>query len=1742
MARKTATFKQTAGGGFNFEDKVCAWFLSHLLTDKCAFDIALGKIQQVDFQVKPDGWLLDDLLINQQLGNGEYYNIAVSVKSNSQFNTKGVSKELISDLWSQYLNDSSDVFKKNKDYLCIINAPLGSDLSKNINALLASAKETDSSKLWSRINKSKDGAFSQIQKAIFNSFSCPAPLAKKYSVKKTDIGSLLSRVMLLEFDFELDTSRDANRLIEICKSSLQKEDNQIANSLYEKLCSLRGAIATKGGFLDYNKLVAKLRDQFELKGLSSHLHDWEKISRATKLKLSSISDKIGGKVGLQRKEDFEKITETVEGSEITFLLSKSGHGKSVLAKKCAEKYIANKSKVMWVDAQSFEYGNLSHRLELQHNLEDLIQKVQDPVSYLFIDGIDRFFKESQLTPLAELLTPILDWSKSCKIILTCQTEDYGDVLERLYRKNVPLNGVVYDVKKIGMSEFLEVQQQFPALSELFKHSHLREILSNLKYLDLLAYNITQISSPGINVSLGESDIIDWLWKVEIESGENTNGLQNSRFMQILAEKQADKLTIGIATSEFEVAELAPLSVLQVKKVISEREDRLYFNHDLFGDWARYKMIRANKDKFKSFILSKSLLSPLWCKAVRLYGVYLLENGKEANEWKIAFESFDKNNPSEQIVQDLLLEATIFSASPLKHLESTWELLKANSGQILRRFLNRFLLKATLPNSQILRIAREIPGWTLAEASAYDRIPNYFYWPPVIEFIHIHETEMIEMASKNVSLITSTWLKKTPNTFVSRIEAAEIALSNAEWIFDMKLQGSIVKDDLDKEAYKAFLAGTEELPDKVIALALKLCRRLHFEKKEKNEPRDHAFSISRHFKIRDAIQWPDGPYERIDGNFEDVCLETDALYPLITLQPIRGTEILLALFIEPPTEVSDYSSHHYKLDINEPHQWFPPFYNRGPVLFFLRVHPQEALDFIIKLVNFATEQWINTFQRRQKFKDESSYTPQISVNYPDKSRTYIGDQSVYFWYRDVGNAPHSLVSILMALEKFLIDCVDENKNISSYVTLLLEKGNSVAFLGILNSIGKYKRELYGAILQPLLSVYEFYLWERMLRFGGSNVEGHQMIGSNFYNQTTRRLAKEWNELPQRKQSLQDIAISLILSGHTFTDFFNEVISKWKIRLSEIEQAGEIDPYLSNLISQFDKKNYLYETQEDKIIVTYNEPVEISDKLKDFRQSTTESSDHTFFPTNCKYDLEHNTEYTLAQIESVWVKIRNMEKLDFPDPYHYLSPKYQYIFGGIAILIAHNRIWGETHPEYLDWIKVYTGKILDEYSVELDELNTTDIGTTWGAFAARFIPELWVTDPSDRLFRKMVGTMVLKSSYDVQHLLFSNISIYLKWSDQKFVQVQNLLIRWSSYIYNYRFGPDENTDVINSQADKLLEEFIAGKTPVSLFTLAQFRIKRPKRRRRTYSFPQDEQLYAKEPGIDTDMLLHAFSSLPRITLDAEDIEYQYRLNFWKQMVEQLTFQLGDIKEDSPEIEGYPEEFDRWILKEVSHLILYMKPVDNHEYYWKPILQYGSIAYHWVDNFSLYFMLITLDNEDRYDRFFVVWHQMLDFAYESVTWKRERKYPGHRDPWYALIGLPENHMDLWDGEYSKFIERASEQIKKWLAKGWFSQEVIARLMDMLRRKSAVSLAKNGIQLMNTHLLWQAELKKKDSPQGFVLRKFEHDESLARTASYLWENHKSLIKEDENVFAPFREIVLYLVSLQNPVGLELQDRIVQE
>lgn len=1723
-----ATSKQTGGGGFHFEDKVTAYFLTKLLTNQFALDSSLGTLLKIEFQVRPDGWLLDDLLLSFQNGVAEH-KVAVSAKSNRQITANGLPADVLHDIWSQYLNINHELFDQNNDYFLFVVAPLGRSVSTNLATLIKSAQLTDAQVMAGRMATTN---FSAAEKKLFNSFVCPRSVDTDSQLSDADTCRLLSRIIVLELDFQATTSVTELQLISELTTVLRSKSKSEAIKLYQRLCGIRPEIAPHGGFIDYHRLLSKLIGEFELEGYPIYDSDWKKIIQMTDTKIANVPDKIGGRFTINRSKEVDRLNEIFKKKRFVFLTGKSGFGKTVVAKYTAVKRLSNNSKVIWIDADLLHYASLKDAVNLTYDIAELISSAVTPDNLIIVDGADRFFKDNLIDHLTPLIRQVSELEQaSWKILITCQSEDYENLLKSLYRKNLPaLESETIEINRISKTELLRVASEFPQLLNLVMHDHLSGLLSNLKYLDMITYHISNFGMLQSGDQIGESSLIDWIWQNEI-SDNGDHGAANSRFLQELAAKQANLLTMYTPITEFRIEESGPISELKRMKLVAETNDKLHFIHDLFGDWARYKTIRSNEETIQAFLLSLDLASPLWGKAIRLYGVYLLEKKQDTSGWLTLFRGLSMNDPKQKLIRMLLLEAIIFSNNTFQFLEDLWDEMKQGDGEIINQFFEQFLAKATAPDPAVLKLVDSIPGITVSELATNYRTPIYNYWFPVLKFIKTHAVDLLSISRRNCVKIITYWLENVPKGSDFRHDMAQLALNLGQWLIDQKKSGTYVYREPSKEIYRLMLKSFSEFPDEVTDLALKLSGRKELSKdQELNDSGSRSYPF--HNIGVEYVETNLGPVHTVDDDFRIACLNDADLSEIMIENPKAATEILLALLIKQRGERERSTNPTYGLE--DMHDWFPPFYTRGPFMSFLNANPNAGLLLVIELTDLATKNW-----KKQRKNPKELHA--ISIGLADGTQQkYWGDNTVYFWFRDVGNAPHCLVSALMALEKYFINQLDNEKNIVPFLELLLNQSKSVAILGILSSVGRYKPDLFTGVLKPLLAQFDIYQWEMMLPYS-SVVEQHQLIGAELLGITLAKKSIEWNKMPHRRKSIQQLAQLLFFNNPQIRNFFElSVIPQWISLRNAIEQQGYLEPYLDNLIGQFNIDNYVTVESEDYIRLEYREPESITQKLKEVRKQSDDDRDMDTFAFSISQELEKGKAFSSEEIDEIWHQVQ--QQTNRPDGRfnEIVNNRKSNIFACVAVIILNRASFKELNSNHYEWAVTQLLEEADRITYDYPNMEVMPLKQSPDSFKSIAIPRIYKQMPDDERIRRIVGIFTLTSSYPIISSFFGNLGKEFSWDDPLFVEIQNLYIERCHLIHDLDFNAWDTSGI---DFEKILkpafESFMKGDmkkvmTDLAIYQSAKEDQKFHQKRRHGVFY----SVY-KNPRLDVHALYKAFVQLPQLTEAGNTANDTFILAFYRSLIKLLTCTWGEITDDRLPLDEYVTEFDRWFAIRLSMLLPCISDLEQGKAYWEPLMSYGNLNHRWLEEFTMQLVYVNMDSE-RTEILGLHWNAMIDYAFRQKTWSNDERFQNGASLWNSLLGLSKVGLEIWRLGHVSLIATVKNQLLKWFKIQLASADETEKLCRLLKCPCGHIFLDPGLHYVNLHLKYQARLGETKVPEGFVRIPFKYNDTVAAMCSYIWEQNKFGITNNQQLFESFKEIVIHLVSIQNPTGLELQERMI--
>jgi hypothetical protein len=204
-------------------------------------------------------------------------------------------------------------------------------------------------------------------------------------------------------------------------------------------------------------------------------------------------------------------------------------------------------------------------------------------------------------------------------------------------------------------------------------------------------------------------------------------------------------------------------------------------------------------------------------------------------------------------------------------------------------------------------------------------------------------------------------------------------------------------------------------------------------------------------------WPLGPRGDVDGHFQKVILHSPAAYHLMRSCPGVAAEVLLAVSIEgsPEEQYGSGTRFDQELGLDYDREGYPTAYWKSPFFAFLQIDPDVALAALLQLINFCTSRWEHGTGR-----EEGSHRPTTSVILDDgTAREFVGDYLVFAWSQSNSHHNGQLFSALAALEKWLCGLIDREVDITGHIDNLLRNSNSVAVIGVLINIGKYRTELF-----------------------------------------------------------------------------------------------------------------------------------------------------------------------------------------------------------------------------------------------------------------------------------------------------------------------------------------------------------------------------------------------------------------------------------------------------------------------------------------------------------------------------------------------------------------------------------------------------------------------------------------------------------------------------------------------------------
>ncbi len=1143
MSDKGSVF-QKGGGGTNFEQSIQTAFLTTLIIRGNVPCVPSSELVEVAFQVTNRGYQTDDLLAIAKSVKGEH-RLLIQAKHDISFTVgNDIFKEVINSFWKDFNNAS--IFDKTKDKLVIAKNGLTKDERNHLKSLfnwaLNHATATDFISEVNRI-KAKKERLDVFRKVLQEANSNTA-------LSDEELWEFLKCVDVLEYDFLNEGSIDQAYFLNLIKLSKSKSSTVTDKEIWDSIFSYVAILNKDGGSATLDSIKDKdFFLNFDTAQLSPYFKAVEKLQSDSIEILRPIKTSIGkgeDEFQLPRTEAREQILDSISNSQLTIITGKPGVGKSAKIKEVLQKDFLNAS-VFIFRADQFNKPTIANVFSSQgvnETIQDIFSCISlIPEKIIFIDSLEKLLEADPECAFKQLLA-LLKEHPGIRIIAA--SRKYAIDLIAL-KFGIDKNDTkIIDIPTLDETELKLVSEKFPQLNSVLKNDKVKKLLQSPKYLDFSILAISKTNDNYANVSLIEFK--DKLWNSLVVDSTNTkNGLPIKReaaFMEI-AVKRAREMKLFTKADKSDAEAIVCLENDEI--VFQENQNRKYSPaHDILEDWALVKYISS---MFEEYPKPKDLFSnlgnePAIRRAFRLWVEdYLIDKSSKINELikaAILDQTIDKYWADELLV-------AIFKSENSNTFFSTFETeLLDNNAVFFNRCLHIIRTCCNESDQRVNNINLLLPigsGWTEA---------LYFIQK------HINQLDVIRLSIIN---FLTDWhcrlLFQYKTIEKEELEAAKIIVLHYIKEIENGQEFWEEKNANNKSKY-------------LIEILLDL---VEISKEEIKQLVSKAFANK-----EDRNSW------RLNSFYESVidkCLLGIGHQRLIKELPELIVEMAWKnwKYIPPketdfPDEIGFWASRSLRDEecwgIKDRHSFFPSGIYKIPVYNLLILHPIIGLKFIVDFINYSVEFYVNA---------DCDYKHQISqIEIELNDGTIIKQWAAWeLWaaYRGSSVTCYALESLLMSLEKFLLETANRKtdvskKNLKFIFDYALRNSNNIAPLAVLTSVAIAYPEEVEEMMLPLLGVREFHEWDLNRALQESTTL------SPMDNHIAFAQEERWksNQLPHRKKyqrGLSDFIIDyqfnigkLNSQIHILFDKLHTKLKDddvvWKKRLNEIDiRKWEAKPY-------------------------------------------------------------------------------------------------------------------------------------------------------------------------------------------------------------------------------------------------------------------------------------------------------------------------------------------------------------------------------------------------------------------------------------------------------------------------------------------------------------------------------------------------------------------------------------------------------
>lgn len=1150
----------TGGAGTFFEQHVVAYWLAQLLVRAIPPIILDCWVVEVHLQTERLGWHTDDFLIVGQAGSGEHRKLAGQVKRTFTVSAADAEcKKAIQDFWRDFRN--SDLFSPDTDRFALVTQRGTNTLLEHFSGLLDCARASRDASDFERrlatpglVSKKATQYCEEIRKIIGE--------VEGRSLSGAELWLFLRVLHVLSVDLHTETRQTEAQIKTLLAYTANEHDAlEVAEATWNALLQEAGRGIPLARSFRYEDLPENLRQRHLPIGRNEQ-HALQALKDHSSLILDGIRSTIGKDLHLERIWLVQQVIEQLESTQVVLLSGPAGSGKSVIAKDVIS-ILSRDHFTFSFRAEEFACAHLDEALQssqipangkkLQAILASQARKV------LLVESVERLLEKLPRDAFTDLLA-LVARDKSWRLLLTCR--DYStDLVRSAFLQRAGLGHSVVKVPPLDNEELGKVKAEYPTLARPLDNAALCEMLRNPYFLDK-ALQIDWSAEHALPQSEWEMRGLFWREIVRAED-HSTGGMSRRRsdaFVQI-ALRRAQRLS-----PYADCGDLAPEVLAALRSdslIVSHPESDVLVApaHDVLEDWAILCWIEEqymrHKDAIEDFAAAIGT-HPAIRRAYRKWVAELVQRDRAGAEtlFRVAVSNSDLPNH----FRDDTLVSLLRSPYATDFLESHSEELLADNKQLLRRVIH------------LLRVACvTAPDWlgTLVPPALLFNIPDGQAWACVLRLIQKH---LDSFGSEDRLLLLGliedwargvTWKNPYP-------DGAESVAAIAHWL----LPGF---DDYWAEAErKRTLQVIAKIP--------------------KADPGRFTALLQR--------RCGDDELGRLSEELREIIFEGLEGMPVARDMPELVVSVAKEYLLCSEADISP--ERRYSIDRHlEPvfgikpqrsFRSFPPSAYRGPFLCLLQYHPHLGLNFLIDVFNHSAEWYAHP---RVPSYIEPPF--EITLTFPDGTvRKQWCNARLWNLYRGTSVGPYVLQSLLMALERWLLEFVSDHPDKLDEVLLsILKRSNSAALTAVAASIATSYPHACGQTLLVLIRSRECILLDRQRLASASDAPSRiadllpRLDAREKIYETER---KEADAFPHRRWDLELAMLNLQLGP--LAPEVHRIIDEHRKALPPVVQQDENDRIWRLALHRMDLRQYSVAENEVKASDSPGKPTSSEDTGRQF----------------------------------------------------------------------------------------------------------------------------------------------------------------------------------------------------------------------------------------------------------------------------------------------------------------------------------------------------------------------------------------------------------------------------------------------------------------------------------------------------------------------------------------------------------------